>query len=135
MKSATKLVRKYLCELCIGANPYREPKAFTRKGDLTRHQNTHTGKRAYRCNFIGCGKKFSQAAGLKTHVNVHTGEKPYTCGLGDCKSSFGDPSSCARHRKETHRRPAGYRCPVEDCKTRYVPAMIVIAAFLIRLAS
>lgn len=51
---------------------------------------------------------------------ISTGEKPYACGLGDCKSSFGDPSSCARHRKETHRRPAGYRCPIVDCKTRHV---------------
>ncbi|KIL00508.1 hypothetical protein PAXRUDRAFT_38534, partial [Paxillus rubicundulus Ve08.2h10] len=92
------------------------PKTFARKGDLTRHKLLHTGIKPHVCET--CGKGFAQFSGLKTHRNTHSKAKPFTCGIGTCKKAFGDPSSCTRHRKETHRREAAYRCIVDDCGTR-----------------
>ncbi|TFK43748.1 hypothetical protein BDQ12DRAFT_675494 [Crucibulum laeve] len=90
-------------------------KSFGRKGDLTRHKQLHTGIRPHQCE--DCPKTFSQYSGLKTHRNIHTNIKPFACGFHHCHASFGDPSSCARHRKETHRRVGAYRCPHPRCKS------------------
>ncbi|KIM46407.1 hypothetical protein M413DRAFT_313701 [Hebeloma cylindrosporum] len=90
-------------------------KVFGRKGDLTRHQQLHSGVRPHECEI--CLKRFSQASGLKTHKNVHSKEKPFACDFGNCRATFGDPSSCARHRKETHRRIIPYRCPMPGCRS------------------
>ncbi|KAJ7490339.1 hypothetical protein B0H11DRAFT_1020460 [Mycena galericulata] len=90
-------------------------KSFSRKGDLTRHSFLHTGYKPYTCS--ECDKTFAQHSGLKTHMNVHTRVKPFRCGINACKAAFGDPSSCARHRKETHRLAGAYRCPESRCKS------------------
>lgn len=91
------------------------PKTFSRKGDLTRHSLLHTGRRPYVCS--ECGKGFAQHSGLRTHENVHTREKPFRCGSNGCQAAFGDPSSRARHRKETHCSPGAFRCPDARCKS------------------
>jgi len=88
-------------------------KEFQRKGDLTRHQHLHTGYKPHVCD--KCGKAFAQFTGLKTHHNVHTRERPYSCTI--CSATFSDPSSCARHRRETHLNPAGHRCYFPGCRT------------------
>ncbi|KAG2155040.1 uncharacterized protein EDB93DRAFT_1130848 [Suillus bovinus] len=92
------------------------PKSFSRKGDLTRHQLLHTGIKPHACEL--CPKRFAQYSGLKTHRNTHTKAKPYVCGIGTCTKAFSDPSSCTRHRKETHRREGAYKCTVPECGTR-----------------
>ncbi|KAN0097556.1 hypothetical protein V8E55_002002 [Tylopilus felleus] len=92
------------------------PKSFARKGDLTRHQLIHAGIKPHRCTI--CDKRFRQSSGLRTHENVHSKAKPYKCGIGSCKKAFGDPSSCSRHRKETHRREGAYKCIITECGTR-----------------
>lgn len=91
-------------------------KNFSRKGDLTRHEQLHTGFRPHKCEM--CDKTFAQYSGLKTHRNTHTKAKPYVCGIGTCTKAFSDPSSCTRHRKETHRREGAYKCFVPECGTR-----------------
>ena len=93
-----------------------------------------------------CLKRFSQASGLKTHMNTQyvlfasspfcsrllivsgfsSKEKPFACEIGNCKAAFGDPSSRARHRKETHRRLVPYRCSVLGCRSRYVTALTFV---------
>ncbi|KAG0709878.1 hypothetical protein DFH29DRAFT_1065072 [Suillus ampliporus] len=92
------------------------PKTFARRGDMTRHQQLHTGIKPHVCET--CGKGFAQYSGLKTHRNTHTKAKPYACGIGTCTKAFSDPSSCTRHRKETHRREGAYKCVVPECGTR-----------------
>ncbi|KAJ7129421.1 hypothetical protein C8R44DRAFT_666139 [Mycena epipterygia] len=91
------------------------PKSFTRKGDLSRHSLLHAGYRPHGCS--ECGKSFAQHSGLKTHMNVHTRVKPFQCGTGSCQAAFGDPSSRARHRKETHSPVGVYQCPDSRCKS------------------
>ncbi|GLB34043.1 putative zinc finger protein, C2H2 type [Lyophyllum shimeji] len=98
---------EWTCQTCS--------RGFSRKGDLTRHVNIHAGYKPHKCS--DCGKSFSQYSGLKTHRNVHTKIKPFLCGMNGCKAAFGDPSSRARHCKETHRTLGAYRCPVPRCKS------------------
>ncbi|KDQ64357.1 hypothetical protein JAAARDRAFT_27983 [Jaapia argillacea MUCL 33604] len=91
-------------------------KEFKRKGDLARHSRLHTGVRPHVCD--KCGKAFSQLSALKTHGNIHTFKRPYKCGIGICDADFGDPSSCARHRKEKHQPMVAFRCIVPGCKSK-----------------
>jgi hypothetical protein len=65
-----------------------------------------------------------------------TKAKPYVCGIGTCTKAFSDPSSCTRHRKETHRREGAYKCIVPECGTRSVVThhpLIPSGSFSIRI--
>jgi len=99
-----------VCKICN--------RAFSRKADCNRHRRLHYGIKPYACEVPGCGKRFAQFTALKTHRNVHTGSKPFTCGFAGCKSTFGDPSSCARHRREIHYPGEPFKCPFPGCTSR-----------------
>jgi len=98
-----------VCHIC--------KKVFSRKADCNRHLRLHTGVRPYPCEVPGCGKRFSQYTALKTHRNVHTGQKPFRCEFTGCKATFGDPSSCARHRREIHNPTTPFKCPIPGCSS------------------
>lgn len=98
----------HCCSIC--------QRSFTRKGDRNRHEIIHENKKPFECEY--CSKTFAQRSALNTHLNTHTRKRPHVCKINGCKASFGDPSSCARHRKEKHNTTPPFICPVADCKTR-----------------
>jgi len=92
-------------------------KVFSRKADCNRHRRLHDDIRPHTCVVLGCGKRFAQYTALKTHLNVHTGEKPFRCGSPGCQATFGDPSSCARHRREIHNPRKPFKCLLPGCSS------------------
>jgi len=64
------------------------------------------------CPFSSPTENLSWLFPLSTKV------KPFKCGINNCSSAFGDPSSCTRHRKETHGRLGAYQCPQRGCTSR-----------------
>ncbi|XP_069091327.1 zinc finger protein 300-like isoform X2 [Pleurodeles waltl] len=90
--------------ICIECN-----KNFSQKGDLKRHNGTHTGVRPYACT--ECEKRFFQKGNLTTHRRTHTGEKPYTC--TECHKSFSRKDNLNEHRILVHCGVKPHKCT--DC--------------------
>ncbi|PIO40714.1 hypothetical protein AB205_0087730 [Aquarana catesbeiana] len=59
-------------------------KCFTVKGNLLRHQGSHTGECPYSCP--ECRKCFTQKVNLLKHQESHTVERPFSC--SECEKSF-----------------------------------------------
>ena len=62
------------------------------------------GERPFRCEFVGCGRRFANSSDRKKHSHVHTTDKPYVCRAAGCDKSYTHPSSLRKHAK-THDRP------------------------------
>ena len=62
------------------------------------------GERPFRCEFVGCGRRFANSSDRKKHSHVHTTDKPYICRAAGCDKSYTHPSSLRKHAK-THDRP------------------------------
>ena len=75
---------------------------FSTKGNMTRHQSTHTGARPHVCE--KCQKSFSRTDDLKSHEIIHTNDKPYPCRHDTklCQARFKRMSDCTKHERRKH---------------------------------
>ncbi|KAJ7810790.1 hypothetical protein B0H14DRAFT_2862294 [Mycena olivaceomarginata] len=55
----------YSCLLCS--------ESFTKPSDLRTHENMHTSKQSFICNFPGCAKRFGVGSNLQRHKQVTHG--------------------------------------------------------------
>ncbi|KAH7930205.1 hypothetical protein BV22DRAFT_1001164 [Leucogyrophana mollusca] len=46
-----------------------------------------------------CGQTFTTVFSLSRHKQSHTGEKPYKCSKPGCNQAFFNNSDCKRHEK------------------------------------
>ena len=53
-----------LCSMC--------PKGFAQKGDVARHERTHTDEKPYACCM--CPMRFAQKSKVARHEQTHTGD-------------------------------------------------------------
>ncbi|NWI76542.1 ZNF71 factor, partial [Dryoscopus gambensis] len=65
---------------------------------LTRHQESHTWEKPYKCG--NCGESFSRKCNLTLHMMRHTGEQSYKC--GECRDSFSTWLDLMRHLPPAH---------------------------------
>ena len=110
-EGATSVVRVHIKKL-----PHKCPicsKGFLTVHCVKRHLLTHSGGRAYLCDFIDCcktaaiyrcgwvdcHKKYVTIRNLQRHMQLHTGERNYQCAI--CNKCFTTPYNVTRHKK-TH---------------------------------
>lgn len=53
-------------------------KVLSTKQSLRGHLRIHSGQ-FYKCDYIGCSRKFTRKADLKYHINTHTGHALFKC--------------------------------------------------------
>lgn len=59
------------------------------------------GEKPFRCEYMGCDRRFANSSDRKKHSHVHTADKPYNCRYAGCDKSYTHPSSLRKHMK-TH---------------------------------
>jgi len=80
-------------------------KRFTKKGDLNRHRERHTGENVYLCR--ECKKCFPTHKDLQRHMNIHTSK--YKC--TECGKGCRDNADLEIH-KFSHSEEKPFRCNV-----------------------
>ncbi|VVT53137.1 uncharacterized protein SAPINGB_P003422 [Magnusiomyces paraingens] len=130
--------------VCQWAGCSRHSRPFAQRQKMTRHMQTHTKNKPYRCNICGncfaedavlrqhmrihsgekpfeckvCGKKFTASTALSVHLRTHTGEKPLMCKWPGCGKRFSESSNLTKHMK-THMADRPFACSVEGCGKRF----------------
>lgn len=85
-------------------------KSFRKPSILELHENTHLGRRPYKC--ASCGKAYFKPSHLKVHVSVHHEESAHAC--AKCHKSLSSGESLKRHMDLCGRV---FACPV--CRKTY----------------
>ncbi|NXX99115.1 ZNF76 protein, partial [Centropus bengalensis] len=96
---------------------------YTTANHLKVHERSHTGNRPYMCDFPSCGKAFATGYGLKSHVRTHTGEKPYKCPEDMCSKAFKTSGDLQKHIR-THTGERPFKCPFEGCGRSFTTSNI-----------
>ncbi|XP_053943245.1 zinc finger protein 76 isoform X2 [Cuculus canorus] len=96
---------------------------YTTANHLKVHERSHTGDRPYMCDFPSCGKAFATGYGLKSHVRTHTGEKPYKCPEDMCSKAFKTSGDLQKHIR-THTGERPFKCPFEGCGRSFTTSNI-----------
>jgi len=62
------------------------------------------GEKPFRCEFVGCERRFANSSDRKKHSHVHTSDKPYNCRYAGCDKAYTHPSSLRKHIKSHGRQ-------------------------------
>ncbi|CAG2104103.1 unnamed protein product [Medioppia subpectinata] len=73
---------------------------FVTKTELRRHLSAHTGLKAYRCQWPGCGAAYTGVYALTDHQRKHTGDLQYAC--NECPKRFPSRGQLTHHRNGQH---------------------------------
>ncbi|KAL6946359.1 hypothetical protein ACO0RG_000506 [Hanseniaspora osmophila] len=100
LRDSNKSVRtltSYLCDVC--------QKRFKRPSTLATHQNIHTGKRPFACNFPHCHKTFNVKSNLARHMKCHSrklrNENSITAIYNNRYYIPSNPSSLTQHQYDS----------------------------------
>jgi uncharacterized Zn-finger protein len=93
-RKAEAVESRQTCNIC--------QKTFSTRGNLKRHQNTHTGLRKHVCAI--CKKDFFRSDDLSSHLKTHNNKRPYTCSCDPnvCNAKFKRLSDCRKHERRRH---------------------------------
>lgn len=85
------ILKPHKCSMC--------EKSFTRRRELLRHENVHTGFKPFKCPT--CSKAFSRKDKLARHEKIHNGLKKFACRI--CPSvSFSKVEELLLHHRSAH---------------------------------
>eukprot|EP00116_Pleurobrachia_bachei_P010742 sb/3471004/ len=93
------------CDICH--------KEFNSVSAVKRHYVIHTGEKAYKCTWEGCGKAFNQRAHLTKHAKTHTGEK--SCSWEGCEQTLNSAGNRPKNQQQSMQLERPYKCTWRGC--------------------
>ncbi|KAF2221214.1 hypothetical protein BDZ85DRAFT_284098 [Elsinoe ampelina] len=91
--------------------PPPEPFSDDHLHKLKRHYYVHSGKKAFECDYPGCGSVHATKAQLKVHKARHN-PKEFTC--EDCEKVFTTQNQLKTHINAVHKKQKHFKCPECD---------------------